>query len=114
MSLPVIEFAWAVFCREKGNLRTIFEKRRTYVIISARKQAFLEKRILIRTKSSRNGISALHLAAYSGHKEVVELLIADGAALDIKTDQDATALCLTEKGGHAEIAALLREHGAMG
>jgi ankyrin repeat protein len=73
----------------------------------------LEKGILIRTKSSRNGISALHLAAYSGQKEVVELLIAKGADLDIKTDQDATALWLAEKGGHDEIAALLGEHGAV-
>lgn len=41
-----------------------------------------------------DGFTALHLAADRGHLEIVKLLIDAGADLDIKTDDEETALHL--------------------
>lgn len=41
-----------------------------------------------------DGFTALHLAADRGHVEAVKLLIDAGADLDIKTDDEETALHL--------------------
>ena len=49
----------------------------------------------------------LHPATYSGHKEVVELLIADGANVNTK-DKGLTPL---DTADNKEIADLLRRHG---
>ena len=52
------------------------------------------------------GTALLH-AAFGGHKEIVELLIANGADVNAKNDSGRTSLNWADK----EIAALLRKHG---
>jgi len=55
----------------------------------------------------------LHQAALAGHDEVVRLLVARGARLDIRdTIYDATPLGWAHHGGHAQIVEFLRAHGA--
>jgi RNA polymerase sigma factor (sigma-70 family) len=51
----------------------------------------------------------LHLAAWRGHKEVVECLLDHGADLDGVDDLGRTPLAYAEWGGHREVAALLRQ-----
>lgn len=53
------------------------------------------------------GNSALALAAMSGHRDVVEHLLAHGADASIKNTEGKTAAMLAEAKGHSEIAALL-------
>ena len=53
----------------------------------------------------------MHLAAYGGHKEVAELLIAKGADVNAKDDDSLTPLDWAIKRRRTEIAALLRKHG---
>jgi ankyrin repeat protein len=53
------------------------------------------------------GFAALHRAAESGHKGLVELLLARGAAANVVAEGH-TALSLAEQRGRAEICALLR------
>ena len=54
----------------------------------------------------------LHLAASCGHKEIAELLIANGADVNAKTDDEETPLNLAAFEGHKEIAELLIANGA--
>ena len=49
----------------------------------------------------------LHRAAYYGHKEIVVLLIAKGADVNVKNDVGYTPL----DGNHPDTADLLRKHG---
>ena len=61
------------------------------------------------------GGTPLHLAAYSGLKEIVELLIANGANMNAKIDagkwKGQTSLSLAIQNNQTEIADLLRKHG---
>ena len=57
-----------------------------------------------------HGNASLHHAAERGHKEIVELLIANGADVNIATKTGHTALDMTHL--RPEINELLRKHGA--
>ena len=54
----------------------------------------------------------MHWAAESGHKEMVELLLASKAVVDLKDYIGMTPLRLALDQGHIDIADLLRAHGA--
>ena len=59
-----------------------------------------------------DGRTPLHWAAYSGHKEIAELLIGEGAevnTIDKYTGNTALDSAILLK--HTEIADLLRKHG---
>jgi ankyrin repeat protein len=58
-----------------------------------------------------NGWTPLHAAAREGHKEIVELLIANGADVNAKDEDDRTALDWAIKHKQTETADLLRKHG---
>ena len=45
-----------------------------------------------KSTSERQGISPLHQAAYNGHIECVQELVEAGAKVDLKTNNDFTAL----------------------
>ena len=49
--------------------------------------------------------------AWHGHKEIVELLIAAGADVNAKDQNDYTPLDFANRLKHTEIADLLRKHG---
>tara|TARA_Y100000758_G_scaffold233021_1_gene169693 strand:+ start:29 stop:406 length:378 start_codon:yes stop_codon:yes gene_type:complete len=57
------------------------------------------------------GATPLHPATYSGHKEIVELLIANGANVNTKA-KGWTPLDIAIEFEHSEIADILRKHGA--
>jgi ankyrin repeat protein len=50
-------------------------------------------------------------AAYLGRKEIVEILIAEGADVNAKTDYGKTPLDGANRRKHPETAGLLRKHG---
>ena len=50
--------------------------------------------------------------AVNGHKEIVELLLAEGADVNVKNDGGKTPLDSALLWNHPEIADLLRKHGA--
>ena len=52
----------------------------------------------------------LHWAAYRDHKEIVELLIAEGADVNAK-DAGTTPLDVAEEFNLSELASILRKHG---
>ena len=56
------------------------------------------------------GATPLHPATYSGHKEIVELLIANGANVNTKA-KGWTPLDIAIEFEHSEIADILRKHG---
>ncbi|MGA2138448.1 MAG: ankyrin repeat domain-containing protein [Verrucomicrobiia bacterium] len=59
------------------------------------------------------GLTPLHVAAHQGQSEVVELLLARGAAVDPKWAVNGmTPLILAAQGGHAEIIRILLGKGA--
>jgi acyl-homoserine-lactone acylase len=62
--------------------------------------------------SSRPGVAALHLAAKQGQKEIVDLLIAEGASTQTKDDMDATLLHNTAIGNLTELSTRLITEGA--
>ena len=60
----------------------------------------------------RNGETPLHDAAYGGQKEIVELLIAEGADVNAKKEDGYTPLDEAIINDETETADLLRKHGA--
>jgi ankyrin repeat protein len=57
-------------------------------------------------------LPALNWAALNGSHEAAELLLQNGARVDIRTDDQSTPLGHAAFMGHAELAELLLEHGA--
>ena len=58
-----------------------------------------------------DGFTPLHRVVGRGHKEVVELLIAEGADVNAKGGGGLTPLDLAIEEKHTETADLLRKHG---
>ena len=56
--------------------------------------------------------SALTLACYKGHLEMVRFLLEAGADQEHKTDEMHTALMEASMDGHVEVARLLLDSGA--
>jgi ankyrin repeat protein len=64
-------------------------------------------------RKGEDELTPLASAASNGQREIVEYLIAKGASVNPpNTPSWATPLYLAQKNGHAQTAALLREHGA--
>ena len=59
----------------------------------------------------QNGKTPLHYAACKGHKEIAELLIANGADVNAKDDKGRTPLDRAIKYQRTETVDLLRKHG---
>jgi ankyrin repeat protein len=53
------------------------------------------------------GMTALHLAAYKGHIEVVHLLLSHGADRAATGSKGETAQLLAEEGGHGQVVEAL-------
>jgi len=58
------------------------------------------------------GLTVLGHAAWGGHKEIVELLIAEGADVNAKRNTGVTPLHHAAWNGHKEVAELLIANGA--
>jgi len=58
------------------------------------------------------GETALHIAAFKGHEQVVEVLLARKAALDLGDEWYMTPLAMAAAGGHTTIVARLLAAGA--
>jgi 26S proteasome non-ATPase regulatory subunit 10 len=59
----------------------------------------------------QGGWVPLHGASGSGHREIVELLLANGAKANVPAMSGKTALDYASRAGHKEIADFLRRHG---
>lgn len=56
--------------------------------------------------------TALHYAAFAGHNEIAQLLIAHGADVNARTPNDSTALMMATREGREDLARLLLDAGA--
>ncbi len=59
-----------------------------------------------------DGVTALHMAVLYNHKDIAELLIANGANPNCRDREGVTPLQLAKEQGRNEIVELLRKHGA--
>ena len=66
----------------------------------------------VNVKDDNWGATPLHFAARNGHKDVAELLVVKGAALNTKDDDGRTPLHMVADIGHNGIAELLIAKGA--
>ena len=66
----------------------------------------------VNQRDERYGFTPLHQAAFFGHKDIVEFLIAEGADVTAKNNAGSTSLYLANGKGHKEIVELLKQHGA--
>jgi ankyrin repeat domain-containing protein 17 len=67
----------------------------------------------INTHSNEFKESALTLACYKGHLEMVRFLLEAGADQEHKTDEMHTALMEASMDGHVEVARLLLDSGKL-
>ncbi|KAK6353489.1 hypothetical protein TWF696_005452 [Orbilia brochopaga] len=74
-------------------------------------ELLLQEKYIAVEKRDYLGNSALHSAAYCGHTQVVDVLLARGAGTDAKTWQDETTLHMAAMKGHIEIVEILLRHG---
>jgi len=58
-----------------------------------------------------NGETPLHCAAFKGHKEVVESLLAHKAKVDAEANNAVTPLHMAADRGYKDVVELLRQHG---
>ena len=58
-----------------------------------------------------DGVSALIMASFAGHFDIVKFLIDRGARVNMQDDQGRSALFMASLAGHAEIARLLLDNG---
>ena len=65
----------------------------------------------VNAKTALDKRTPLLLAAWYGHKEIVELLIAEGADVNAKNDEGKTPLDMAIDRKRTETADLLRKHG---
>ena len=77
-------------------------------------QAELDKGVDVNAKDENDeaGWTPLHRAAQKGHKEITELLIANGADVNAEEEDGWTPLHYAALNGHKEIAELLIAKGA--
>ncbi len=59
------------------------------------------------------GFPALYIAAYFGHRAIVELLLREGADVNMQTPEQNTALMAASRRGDEAIVKLLLMHGAL-
>jgi ankyrin repeat protein len=57
-------------------------------------------------------LTPLHLAAFHGHKDVVEFLISQGACVNAKTTAGVTPLHMAAQIGNQDVAQVLLDHKA--
>ena len=60
----------------------------------------------------KDGLTALHCAARSGHDLVVDILLEYGASVTAKTRNGLTALHMASQGDHVDTARMLLFHKA--
>ena len=65
----------------------------------------------VNAQASISGRTPLHYAAWKGHKEIAELLIAKGADVNVKDEDGDTPLDYAITFKRTELADLLRKHG---
>jgi hypothetical protein len=70
-------------------------------------KALLETNPDLATSKDKSGITPLHLAAYRGHKNIVELLLSKGADLNAKMKGGQTPLHAALEKGQKEVVELL-------
>ncbi|KAM7542139.1 hypothetical protein Aperf_G00000018490 [Anoplocephala perfoliata] len=75
-------------------------------------RCLIENGANINTHSSEFKESALTLASYKGHAEMVKFLLDAGASHEHRTDEMHTALMEAAMEGHVDVARLLLDHGA--
>ena len=66
----------------------------------------------INAQERGNGGTPLIVAAFEGHKEVIEQLLAKGADVDAKDNEDNTCLSLATARSNTAVMELLKARGA--
>ncbi|XP_077999520.1 ankyrin repeat domain-containing protein 17-like isoform X2 [Glandiceps talaboti] len=94
---------------ENGHTPLMEASSAGHVIVS---KLLIERGAQINAHSGEFKESALTLACYKGHLEMVKLLLEAGADHEHKTDEMHTALMEAAMDGHVEVAKLLLDHGA--
>jgi cytohesin len=83
-----------------------------HTAIAAVKQAITDGANVNAKDAGWADMTALHYAAQKGHKEIIELLIANSVNVNAKNLTDKTPLDWANTFNRTEIADLLRKHGA--
>jgi ankyrin repeat protein len=78
----------------------------------AKVQVLLKRHPDLASSKSSKGGTPLHWAAAGGHKDVAELLLANGADVDAKDDNGVTPLYTAATKGYKGVAELLLANGA--
>ena len=87
------------------------ERKKAIIIAFTPLQILLSYGAGINTHSNEFKESALTLACYKGHLEMVRFLLEAGADQEHKTDEMHTALMEASMDGHVEVARLLLDSG---
>jgi hypothetical protein len=112
---------WAIFTDNTDTLKKILAlgadpnlknpKKETPIMTAASENKVLHIELLLQAgalinATCKDGFTALHRAAYHGHKDTVQFLLSNGADKNISSE-DETALSFAIKQNHLEIAEIL-------
>ena len=95
--------AWAENDHRNQALHAAIAGTATVGVVSA----LLAARARVSAKDG-GGYTPLHLAAFRGDLELVQILLAHGADAHARTDDGKTPAMIAEQGGHQEVARRLR------
>ncbi len=114
--LAVVELLLARGATVTAESHNAMTNRPLHAALAGRRTAVA--RLLIAHGSDVNapdsyGLTALHHLAYSDDTELAEPLLTAGASLNARDKAGRTPLALALEKGHAALAAILREHGAL-
>ena len=107
---PVAE-AKPAKAKEDSELLDAAKNGNIHTAIAAVKQAITDGANVNAKDAGWADMTALHYAAQKGHKEIIELLIANGVNVNAKNLTDKTPLDWANTFNRPELAALLRKHG---
>jgi len=107
LPLFVFSFSFAIDTIEKDKFLNAVKKNDVKTVVK-----YIDNGMDVNVINDKNGWSALHYASFKGYSKMVQILLENGADVDMKNFKGQTALHLAAKKGNLEVVKVLLSYGA--